>query len=49
MEILDIVMTKAVSNREICFIKALLLLCKHGNFSPNFASHGLSIPPPQYY
>ena len=29
-------MTKAVSNREICFIKAvlLLLLCEHGHFFP---------------
>ena len=26
------VMTKAVSNRHICFIKAVLLLCKHGYF-----------------
>ena len=25
-------MTKAVSNREICFIKAVLLLCEHGHF-----------------
>ena len=26
-------MTKAVSDREICFIKAVLLLCEHGHFS----------------
>ena len=25
-------MTKAVSNREICFIKVVLLLCEHGHF-----------------
>ena len=24
-------MTKAVSNKEICFIKAVLLLCEHGH------------------
>ena len=24
-------MNKAVSNRDICFIKAALLLCEHGN------------------
>ena len=38
-------MTKAVSNRDICFIKAVLLLCKHGHFSLNFASHGQSPTP----
>ena len=32
-------MTKVVSNREICFNKAVLLLLKH--FSQNFASHGV--------
>ena len=37
-------MTKAVSNREICFIKAVLLFY----FLLNFASHGLSCPPPIY-
>ena len=26
------VMTKAVYNRDICFIQAVLLLCKHGRF-----------------
>ena len=25
-------MAKAASNRDICFIKALLLLCEHGHF-----------------
>ena len=25
-------MTKAVSNRKIYFVKAVLLLCKHGHF-----------------
>ena len=39
-------MTKAVSNRDICFVKAeLLLFCKHGHFSHNFTSHGLSPSP----
>ena len=32
-------MTKAVSNRDICFAKAVLLLCEHGHFSLNFALH----------
>ena len=34
------VMTKAVLSRDICFIDAVLLLCKHGNFSLYF------VPPP---
>ena len=39
-----------VSNREICFIKAVLSLCEHGHFFLlNFASHGVNSPPPQYY
>jgi len=29
-------MTKAESNREICFIKAVLLLCGHISFRMNF-------------
>ena len=33
-------MTKAESDRDICFIKAVLLLCKHGHFF-YFASHGV--------
>ena len=32
IETIVIVMTKAVSNREICLIKAVLLLCEHGHF-----------------
>ena len=28
-------MTKAVSNREFCFIKAMLLLCEHGHLKKN--------------
>ena len=40
------VMTKAVSNREICFIKAVLLLCEQGTFQLFFASHGFFCPPP---
>ena len=39
-------MTKAVSSRDIYLIKPVLLLCKHGHFSQNFASHGLFCPPP---
>ena len=35
-------MSKAVSNREICFIKAVLLLYEHGHF----ALHGVFAPPP---
>ena len=38
-------MTKAVSNRDISFIKAVLLLCEHGHFFLNFASHGVNSPP----
>ena len=40
-------MTKALENRNICFIKAVLLLFEHEQFLLNFASHGLSCPPPQ--
>ena len=39
-------MTKAVSNREICFIEAVLLMCEHGHLFLNFASHGVKSPPP---
>ena len=39
------VMTKAVSNRDVCFIKAVFLLCEHGHFSLNFTSHGFLAPP----
>ena len=39
-------MTKAVSNREMCFIKAVLSLCEHRHFSLNFASHDVFCPPP---
>ena len=45
-------MNKAVSNREICFIKVDLSLCEHGTFFLNFASHGVKSPPTpslQYY
>ena len=42
----EFVMTKAVSNRDICFIKAMISLCEHGNFLLNFASHTLSCPHP---
>ena len=35
-------MIKTASNRDICFIKAVLLFCEHGHFSLNFASHGLA-------
>ena len=37
-------MAKAVSNRDICFIKAVSLFCEHEHFSLNIASHGLSPP-----
>ena len=37
-------MAKAVSNTKNCLIKAVLLLCKHGHFFLNFASHGVNIP-----
>ena len=39
-------MTKAVSKRDICLIRALLLLCKHKIFSFDFESHGVKCPPP---
>ena len=40
-------MTKAVSYRNICFIKAVFFLCEHGQFSLNFPSFCLScLPPP---
>ena len=39
-------MTKAVSNREVCSIKTLLLLCEHGHLFQNFASHGVNCPLP---
>ena len=40
-------MTKAVSNREICFIKAVLSLCKHGHFfSSKFCENGVKRPAP---
>ena len=38
------VMTKAVSNREICFIKAVSLLCEHGYFKKK--SKMVFLPPP---
>ena len=36
---------KAVSNRDICFIKAVLLWCKLRHL--NFTSHGLTCHPPK--
>ena len=39
-------MTKAVSNREICFIKALLLLCEHGHFKRKIENCVFYPPPP---
>ena len=43
------VLTKAVSNRDICFIKAVLILREHGHFSLSFAKHGLSpLPSPPH-
>ena len=38
-------MTKAVSNRDICLIKEVLLMCEHGHFSLNFASNGSTALP----
>ena len=38
-------MTKAVSNREICFIKAVLLLCEHGHFKKKIESGVFYHPP----
>ena len=41
------VMTKAVLNREICFIKAVILSCEHGHhILQNLRSHGVNSPPP---
>ena len=37
-------MTKAVSNKDICFISAVLLLWEHGRFSLNLALHELNSP-----
>ena len=40
-------MCKGISNRDIYFIKVVVLLCEHGHFSQNFAKHGpSSLPPP---
>ena len=45
-------MTKAASSREICFIKAVLLLCEHGHFfftiSKIIFLNPLLPPPPHY-
>ena len=39
-------MTKAVSNREICFIKAVLLLCEHGHYDKINPGGQLELLPP---
>ena len=44
---LGIYQNKGSFNRDTRFNKAVLLLCEHGKFSLNLASHGLSCPPPQ--
>ena len=36
-------MTKEVSHRDICFVKAVILWCEHRQFSLNFTSQ--SLPP----
>ena len=46
MKLQVIFMTRAVSKRDICFMKAVLLQFEHEHFSQNFASHGLSCPTP---
>ena len=38
------VLTQAVSNREIWFVKAVLILSEHGH-QLNLASHGFCLPP----
>ena len=38
-------MAKAVTNRDICFIKAVLLLWKHWEFFLYFAAHGVIYAP----
>ena len=38
-------MTKAVSNKEICYNKEVFLMCEHGHFSLKFAAHEVSPPP----
>ena len=44
---LNFVMTKAVSNREICFIKAVLSLRDNGHFfSSKIFENGVLSPPP---
>ena len=44
----NFVMTKAVSNREICFIKAVLLLCKHWTWAFKKKSRKWCfLPPPK--
>ena len=40
-------MIKAVSNRDICLNKTLLLLCEHRHFSLNLVPHGSTCPPSQ--
>ena len=37
-------MTKAVSNRDICLIKAVLLLCKYWHFPLNFRRKAYLVP-----
>ena len=40
------VMTKAVLNRDICFIKLVIVWREHRYFSLNNTSHGSTCPPP---
>ena len=40
-------MTEAVSNWEVCFIKAVLLFCEHGHFfQQKKIENGVFLPPP---
>ena len=40
-------MTKAFSNRVICFINAVILRWEQMHFSQNLSSHGSTFPPPK--
>ena len=44
IETIGICHDKAVSIRDTCFIKTVLLLCEHGHFLLNFVSHGVNSP-----
>ena len=48
IETIGFVMTNAVTNRGICFIRSVLLWWEHGHFSQNLRRIAQLAPPPQY-